>query len=550
MEGVGTFNLINNTDDIYSKIIPLQYPKVGTTNSAIKAGVVNINTTKTVWFKFSGDSRNYYLPRMQWAGNSKHVAIQHLNRKQNTLSLYLAEPGSGQLTLLFKEKSKAWLDAVDDMIWFDQGRSFTWISDRDGWSRAYTFSRNGKLQHKLTPPKQDVIKVYSINPEADWMYYSASPDNATQRYLYRTSLHGKTQTERITPVNADGTHAYNISPNQKWAIHNYSRLMTPNQYTLIELPTHKITRSLVDNQVLRTKLSKLIETKQHYFKVKLNKKITADAWMMTPPDFDANKKYPVVFYVYAEPWGQTVIDAWRGSRILWHKLLAEHGYIVVSTDNRGTPAPRGRSWRKSVYKKLGSLTSADQAAAAREIIKLNYIDKERVAIWGRSGGGTHTLNALFRYPDLYKTGISVAPVPDIRLYDTIYQERYSGVLPDDLDDYIENSAITYAHQLKGNLLLLHGTGDDNVHYQGTEKLINKLIEHNLPFMMVPYPNRRHGISSGTNTSLHKRSTMLRYLKQHVSNRSYCTIISNGARHSRAPALSININQTSHLSESL
>jgi dipeptidyl-peptidase-4 len=232
---------------------------------------------------------------------------------------------------------------------------------------------------------------------------------------------------------------------------------------------------------------------------------------MKPPDFDPTRQYPLLFHVYGEPAGQTVNDSWGGSGYLWHLMLTQQGYLVASVDNRGTPAPRGRAWRKMVYGQIGILASGDQAAAARVVREWDFVDAGRIGIWGWSGGGSMTLNMMFRHPDIYHTGMSVAPVPDQRLYDTIYQERYMGLPESNPRGFEQGSPITHAAKLQGNLLIVHGTGDDNVHYQGTERLINVLIANNKPFTMMAYPNRSHGISEGRNTSLHLRELLTRFL---------------------------------------
>ena len=253
-----------------------------------------------------------------------------------------------------------------------------------------------------------------------------------------------------------------------------------------------------------------------FFRVNNDDGTPLDCYMIKPVDFDPNKKYPVFFYVYGEPWGSTVRDSWGWNSYLYHLFLSQNGYIVMSVDNRGTPAPRGREWRKCVHGQIGVLSSADQAAAAREISKkFDFVDGDRIGIWGWSGGGSMTLNMLFRYPDLYKTGISVAPVPDQTLYDNVYQERYSGLLSENAEGYKKGSPITYAKNLKGNLLLIHGTGDDNVHYQGSERLINELVKHNKIFSFMSYPNRSHGIWEGEGTTRHLYETMYRYLTERL-----------------------------------
>jgi dipeptidyl-peptidase-4 len=274
-------------------------------------------------------------------------------------------------------------------------------------------------------------------------------------------------------------------------------------------------RILIDNKELRERLAKLKQGPREFFRVDIGEGVQLDGWMIKPPDFDPNKRYPVLFYVYGEPAGQTVLDQWGGFNLMWHMMLAQQGYIVMSVDNRGTPAPRGRAWRKIVYRKIGIISSQDQANAVRAIDKWPFVDPTRIAIWGWSGGGSSTLNAMFRYPDLYRTGMSVAPVPDVRLYDTIYQERYCALPQDHPDEYKASSPLTFANQLKGNLLVVHGSGDDNVHYQGTEELVNALVAANKDFRMMVYPNRSHGIYEGPGTRRHLYTLLTNYLNEEV-----------------------------------
>ena len=283
------------------------------------------------------------------------------------------------------------------------------------------------------------------------------------------------------------------------------------------MPDHKVVKTFSDNAALKKRLAALRSCPTEFFRVNINADTALDGWCIYPPGFDEKKKYPVLFYVYGEPAGQTVLDRWDGKRFLWHSMLAQQGYLVMSVDNRGTPAPRGRDWRKCIYRQVGILASADQADATRALLKERpYMDPTRIAIWGWSGGGSMTLNAIFRYPDLYQTAIAVAPVPNQRHYDTIYQERYMGLPADNVEGYRNGSPVHFAKQLKGNLLIVHGTGDDNCHFHGVETLIDELITHNKPFTMMGYPNRSHSISEGRNTTRHLFETLTRYLRQHTA----------------------------------
>lgn len=523
-EGVKEMTLINNTDALYPETQTFPYPKAGETNSAARVGVISANGGATKWFEVPGDPRNNYLPRMEWAANSEEVVIQQLNRRQDTNTVMLGDVRTGKVRPIVNEKDEAWVDtawgdidwdktglARGDVEWIDSGKRFLWASERDGWRHIYSISRDGRDVKLITPGNYDVISVERVDLQNGWIYYLASPDNATQRYLYRMRIDGSGKEERLTPNAVPGVHSYYISPRGDLAIHYYSSFNKPMVTEVVRLPEHAIARTLIDNRELQDRLAKLKQTPVEFFKVDIGEGVQLDGWMIKPPDFDPQKRYPVLFYVYGEPWGQTVMDSWGGRNRLWHGMLAQQGYIVMSVDNRGTPAPRGRAWRKIVYRKMGLVSSADQANAARAIAKWPFVDASRIGIWGWSGGGSSTLNAMFRYPDVYATGISVAPVPDLRYYDTIYQERYGGLPKDHPDEWKQSSPITFASQLKGNLLLIHGTGDDNVHYQGTEALINALIATNKQFSMFSYPNRSHSISEGPGTQRHLLGLMTRYL---------------------------------------
>lgn len=531
------FHLINYTDSLYPKISTFKYPKVGQTNSACRVGVVSIYGGNSQWFKVPGNPRNNYIPKMQWAASSKEVVLQQLNRLQNTNKLMLGQVRTGWLgdihtglvRTVLTEQDEAWVDVGDDLKWMDDGSSFTWVSERDGWRHLYLVSRCGKKITLLTPGQFDVISVQSIDEKDGWVYYIASPDNPTQRYLYRSALDGSGKVERVTPISQNGSHKYQISPDSKWAFHTYSSFDTPPVIELVRLPEHKTIRTLADNSELWEKLSKLKKHPTEFFRIDIGDprfhggKLTPatagvllDGWCMKPPDFDSEKQYPLFFYVYGEPAGQTVMDRWGEEKYLWHLMLAQRGYLVMSVDNRGTPAPRGRAWRKCIYRRIGILASADQAAATRAIIKSRpYIDPDRIGIWGWSGGGSMSLNAIFRYPDLYHTAMAIAFISNQRFYDTIYQERYMSLPDDNEEGYKNGSPITYAHQLKGNLLIVHGTGDDNCHYQNCQALVNELIKHNKHFTMMSYPNRTHSIKEGENTRRHLYELLTRFLNENL-----------------------------------
>jgi dipeptidyl-peptidase-4 len=515
--GVRDFLLLNNTDSLYSFTIPVQYPKAGTTNSAARVGVVPATGGETVWMALAGDPRNHYPARMEWAGSSDEIVIQYLNRLQNRLELLLGSAATGALRMVLVETDEAWLDVVNDLVWLDDGRSFTWVSERDGWRRVYRVGREGGVATPLTPAGEDALDVALVDEEGGWLYYVASPSDPKSRSLFRAPLAGGPErAERLTPAQAGGTHEYQLSPGAKWAIHTASTFDTPPVTALVTLPRHRAIRTLLSNDGLRARVGAVKTVPVEFFRVDAGGGVELDGWMMKPARFDPSRRYPVLVHVYGEPAGQTVTDAWGGPQALWHHHLTQLGYVVVSLDPRGTPAPRGRAWRKVVYGEIGTLASRDVATGVRALLaERAYLDPHRVAIWGWSGGGSQTLNCLFRYPEVFGTGMAVAPVPDQRLYDTVYQERYMGLPDENGEGYRLGSPITHAEGLRGNLLLVHGTGDDNVHYQGTERLINRLVELGKPFDMMAYPNRSHGIYEGEGTTLHVFSLLTRYLLSHV-----------------------------------
>ena len=501
---------------VYPTVRQIPYPEPGTPNSSVRIGVVPAIGGETRWMQVPGYASDNYIARMEWAGDSGELVLQHLNRLQNVNDVLLADAKTGAVHSIYQDRDAAWVDVVNDLEWLHGGKDFLWVSEQDGWRHVYLISRDGKQARVVTPGSFDVIEVVGVDAQEEWLYYVASPENATQGYLYRARLDGKGAAERLTPRSQPGTHAYHVSSDLRWAIHTYSTFDTPPQTDLVSLPDHKVQRILEDNAKLRTNSKDLLSEATEFFRVDIGDGVTLDAWLMKPKGFDPAKKYPIVVYVYGEPAAQTVVDRWDSWNGMFHRALAQDGYIVVSFDNRGTPAPKGRAWRKVVYGSVGVLSSKEQALALRAIEQARpYIDADRVAVWGRSGGGSNTLNLMFRHPEIYKVGMAVAPVPDQRLYDSIYQERFMGLPQENADGYKAGSAINFAEGLAGKLLLVHGSGDDNVHYQGTELLVNRLIELGKPFDFMTYPGRTHAIAEGPGTAVHLYSLLARYLEEHL-----------------------------------
>lgn len=462
-----------------------------------------------------GDPRSFYIPRMEWADDTALV-LEHLNRLQNENDLLLADLATGRVTTLFHDESKTGVDINREIRSLDHGRAFLWVSEKDGFRHVYRVTRSGGDEELLTRFSGDVIRVEGVDEAGGSLYFSASPDNATQRYLYRARLTGAGEVERVTPARREGFHVYDLSPDGQRALHTSSRFDEPPTTDLVRLPGHERARTLVENSELRSKAASLLERPVEFLKVPIGEGVVLDGWMIKPRRFDPSKKYPLVVFVYGMPGAQTVLDRWRGNRGLFHGALANEGYIVASFDNRGTPAPRGAAFRSFVFGALGDVSSKDQAAAVRAFASERaYVDAARVAVWGWSGGGSSTLNAMFRFPDVYQVGVAVASVPDDRLYDTIASERYMGLPDQNAEGYRRSSPIHFAQGLKGDLLIIHGSGDDNAHYQGAERLVNRLVELGKPFDMMVYPNRTHSISEGAGTTLHVYARIARYIREHL-----------------------------------
>ncbi|NQV33549.1 MAG: S9 family peptidase, partial [Phycisphaeraceae bacterium] len=436
----------------------------------------------------------------------------------------IAHVRTGQITCIFHETDPAWVVASYNknggLKWIRDGRAFIVLSEKDGWRHAFVYSRDGKELALLTPGEYDIIARARVDEAGGWFYYYASPDNGTQAYLFRVRLDGTGEAERVTPMDQPGTHDYDFSPDAKWAFHTYSNFDTPPVIELVRLSgqgaEHRTVRVLEDNQALRDKMASLISQPTEFFQLDIGGGVEVDGWMIKPKGFDPSRKYPVFVYVYGEPHGQTVLDAWARSQADFHRVIADLGYLVVTMDNRGTPAPKGAAWRRSIFGSLGPLSTEEQAACLQALGRTRpYVDLSRVGIWGWSGGGSNTLNAMFRKPDVYHVGIAVAPKPQPHLYNAWFQEIYMETRETNPDGYEKSAPINFAEGLKGDLLILHGTGETNTHIQITEGLVDRLIELGKPFDYMAYPHRNHGLSEGKGTTVHVRMLIARYLLEHL-----------------------------------
>ena len=534
------FLMINNTDSIYSRTIPVEYPKVGESPSPTRIGVVSATGGNTKWLAIPGDPAQHYLVRAEWfptAGQmGNELIVQQLNRKQNQSTLYVCQPVTNKVTAIFTETDKAWIDSKarwnrDDPTgweWLDNGNAFLWVSEKDGWRHIYQMSRDGKTQTLLTPGNYDIAELEHIDKSSGgsatgtsgYVYFTASPDNATQQYLFRVPLASDNKSsavrpsdsaERISPAAQTGTHSCEISPNGQLAMHTFTNTATPPVRNWVKLPDH----SPLQIGTTATRPVQARNKTVRFFTVTTADSVTLDGWMALPTGFDSTKRYPIVFYVYGEPAAVTTNDVFStGNNDLFMGDMQKEGYIYAALDNRGTPALKGAAWRKSIYRQIGRLNIRDQALGTQALLaRHSFIDPTRVAVWGWSGGGATTLNLLFQYPEIYQTGIAIAAITNQLTYDNIYQERYMGLPQENREDFVAGSPITYAKGLKGNLLYVHGTGDDNVHYANAELLVNELVKYNKLFQFMAYPNRSHGIYEGAGTRQHLGTLYTDFLRK-------------------------------------
>ena len=509
------YYMLNTTDSIYSRVIPVEYPKVGEAPSPVRIGVVNLNGGFIRWMNIEGDPQQHYLPRMEWSG-ANELIVQQLDRKQQESKLIYCNTTTGSSSTFWAENDETWVDMNTDnpvgWSWVNKGQDFLWISEKDGWRHIYKISRDGKTITLLTKGNYDIANVKAVDEANNYIYFSASPANATQLYLYRVRINNpKDEPELLSNANQQGTHEYMISPTAKIAKHTFSSYNTAPVNEWVNLPDNRpvsSAKSIANN--LKTDASINVE----YLQVTTEDNIVLDAWINKPQNFDANKKYPVVFYVYGEPAATTIDDQYGNhNNFLYKGNMSADGYIQVAIDNRGTPALKGAAWRKAIYRKIGTINIRDMAMGAKKILEKNYMDKDRVAVWGWSGGGSSTLNLLFNYPDIFKTGIAIAAVGNQLFYDNIYQERYMGLPQENREDFINGSPVSHVQGLKGNLLYIHGTGDDNVHYDNAEVLLNALVKYNKQFQFMAYPNRTHSISEGEGTFLHLSTLYTNFLRK-------------------------------------
>ncbi len=507
-------------DPSYPEVKEVRFARVGEKIPKLKVGVIDAEGGETKWLPIPSPKEGFYLGLVEWAANSRELLVEWLSRFRDERQFLLIDVESGETKRLFHETDPAWVVASYGknlgLEWLKGGEEFLVLSEKDGWRHAYVYSRDGKEERLLTPGDYDIIEKVKVDEERGWFYFNASPENATQKYLYRVPLDGSAELERVTPMEQAGYHDYEISPDGRWAFHTWSDFTTPPVTELIELPDHVSIRALEENAQLKAKVAELPHQSTEFLQIDIDNGVEMDAWMIKPSGFDPEKKYPVLVYVYSEPHAQTVLDRWNNSSADYHRAVAELGYVVVSMDSRGTPAPKGAAWRRAVFGSLGPLSTEEQAAGIQELGRMRpFLDMSRIAIWGWSGGGSNTLNAMFRKPDVYHVGIAVVPKPQPHLYNAWFQEIYMETRETNPEGYEKSAPINFAEGLEGDLLIIHGTGETNTHLQIVEGLVDRLVELGKPFDYMAYPNRNHGISEGKGTSLHMRMLMARFLLSHL-----------------------------------
>ncbi len=491
---IETFYMIDETT-LYPTLIPLRYPKAGAVNSSVQIGITDVAGGNTRWVDI-GKNSDIYIADMDFVDDAE-IWLTRLNRHQNRLDLLLADATTGASHVIFTDTDEAWVDA-NEPVWVCRGSQFVFQSERDGFNHLYLFDRSGQPVRQLTSGDWEVTAFHGIDEDrgaADddhqSAYVTTTRDGSHGRTTYRVALDDG-RLERLTQE--DGTHRVQFGPTFSLFVDTYSRVGVPSVQTLHDADGGLV-RTLADNAELMETIAELDLATPEFITVPAADGTDLNASIIKPRDFDPTLRYPVLMYVYGGPGSQTVNDAWGGARYLWHQLLAQKGYLIVSVDNRGTGA-RGREFKKQTYMNLGQLESDDQIAAARYLATLPYVDGDRIGIWGWSYGGYMSSLSLFRGADVFKAAIAVAPVTDWRLYDTIYTERFMRTPQENSQGYTSGSPNTHAAKLKGNFLLIHGTGDDNVHAQNTTQLVHALQEAGKQFDMRLYPNKTHSIAGG------------------------------------------------------
>lgn len=474
--------------------------------------IYNLESNKSAQVDL-GEKAQYYIPRIQWTNTSNALAVITLNRHQNNLNLIFVNGTTLESFVVLNEKDAAYVDITNDLT-FLKDNSFIWTSEKNGFNHIYHYAETGKLLHQVTKGNWEVTNYYGYDAKSKRIIYQSVEDGSTNRTLYSIKLNGKNK-KRLSSNTGWNSAAFSNSFN--YYINTYSDAGTPTIYTLNEAKTGKVIKEIKNNKELSKKLEGFTISPKEFFALK-TKNGTFNAWMIKPANFDPNKEYPLFMYQYSGPGSQSVANRWNSSNDYWYQMLAQKGYIIACVDGRGTGL-KGRDFKKVTYKELGKYEIEDQIEAAKELGQLGYIDQNRIGIWGWSYGGYMSSLAITKGADVFKMAIAVAPVTSWRFYDTVYTERFMQTPQENAQGYDDNSPINHVDKLKGAYLLVHGSGDDNVHYQNTARMINALVEANKQFDLFIYPDRAHGIYKGKNTRLHLYTKMTSFIDEHLGNSS-------------------------------
>ena len=463
-----------------------RYPVAGGTNPVIRVLVASLNGDQPRAMDI-GTNTDIYVPRVNWVPDSRHLAIQRLNREQTVLDLLLADTATGKSSVLLTEKDQYWINVTDDLHFLKDGKRFLWSSERSGYRHLYLYDMSGKELTRVTKGEWEVSQVDGVDEAKGLIYFTATEKSPTERQLYRVALDGS-GFSRLTKE--DGMHMINLAPDASAYVDAYSNTAMPPRQDLYHSDGSKIA-TINENKV--EELAQYHLSPVEFFAIKAHDGVALNCAIIKPPHFDPSKKYPVIVYTYGGPHAQVVLNMWSGSSLLWHQMMAQKGYIIFSLDNRGS-AGRGHVFEEPIHYHLGVQELSDQRDGAAWLAQQPWVDSKRIGIWGWSFGGFMTTTAMLKAADAFKVGFAGGPVTDFHFYDTIYTERYMGLPQQHEEDYVNSAPVKYANGLKGKLLIAHGTGDDNVHYANTLSLINELIKNGLYVEVVASPGRGHGVS--------------------------------------------------------
>lgn len=480
-------------EDLYPTVYKFKYPKPGEKNSVVSIHIYDLEkkTTKTADV---GTETDQYIPRVKWAQDPNLLCVFRMNRHQNNLDYLFVDAETGSSKVALTETDKYYIDINDDLTFLEDGKHFFLTSERDGYNHVYLYNMDGELVRQITDGDWEVTRLYGVNQKTNTLYYQSTESSPLERDIYSINLSGKKKTKLSTQK---GTNSATFSEDFSYYILNHSSVETP-PYITLNNAKGEVERVLEDNAEALKVNEQYGITPREFFSFTTSEGVELNGYMIKPADFDPNKKYPVLMYVYGGPGSQNVANSWNHN--YWFDFLAQHDYLVVCVDNRGTGF-RGAEFKKMTYLQLGKYEIIDQIEAAKWLGKQSYVDEDRIGLWGWSYGGYMASLAITKGADVFKSTIAVAPVTNWRFYDTIYTERYLRTPQENPEGYDNNSPINFADKLKGNFLLVHGTADDNVHFQNSVMFSEALIQANVPFEQAYYPNKNHGIYGG-NTSIH------------------------------------------------